>query len=69
MIFNNINNNSVHNVQNIVTIHTESVDMLTLSNQTATSTTVISNKQRHNDISLIILSISLTSVILYLPIM
>ncbi|CAF1663887.1 unnamed protein product [Rotaria magnacalcarata] len=72
MIFSNINKNSVNNVQNIQTINRESFDMLTLTNQTTrvtTSTTIISNKQRHNDISLIILSISLTSVILYLPIM
>ncbi|CAF2704766.1 unnamed protein product [Rotaria sp. Silwood2] len=64
----NNNNNGVNNGQSIVTMHMESLDMLSITNQ-PTVTTIINNKQRHNDISLIILSISLISVILYLPIM
>ncbi|CAF0781383.1 unnamed protein product [Rotaria sordida] len=68
LLTNNNNNNSINNEQNIVTINIESIDLLSITNP-STVTTTISNKQRHNDISLIILSISLISVILYLPIM
>ncbi|CAF0778247.1 unnamed protein product [Rotaria sp. Silwood1] len=65
---NNNNNNSVNNGQNMVTMPMESLDMLNVTNQ-PTVTAIINNKQRHNDISSIVLSISLISVILYLPIM
>lgn len=65
---NNISNN-ITNGQNVVTMNRESIDMLNLTNPSVLPTTAINNKQRHSDVSLIILSISLISIVLYLPIM
>jgi hypothetical protein len=59
------NNNNINRRQNVVTTTVESPDMLSLTNEA----TIVTNKDRHNDVSLIILSISFISIIFYFPIM
>jgi hypothetical protein len=59
-----VNNNNINHEQKFVTTTAESLDMLNTTNET-----IITNKKRHNDISLIIISISFISIIFYLPIM
>jgi len=62
LLFNNNNNINHEPITNI-----ELSDMLNLTNEI--NETMITNKQRHHNVSLIILSISLISIIFYLPIM
>ncbi|CAF1021941.1 unnamed protein product [Adineta ricciae] len=57
-------NNLINQEPNSVAVTMELPDMLNLSNEP-----ILTNKQRHQDVSLIILSISFISIIFYLPIM
>jgi hypothetical protein len=61
-----LNNINPHRRPSIDVINMELTDMSSITNETTITTT---NKQRHNDVSLIILIISLISIIFYLPIM
>jgi hypothetical protein len=58
-------NNNNNNGQNFITTSTDSSDMLNTTNEV----TITTNKKKHYDVSLIILSISFISIICYLPIM
>lgn len=60
-----LNNNIINHGQHIMTTTTESSDMLNITHES----TITTNKDKHNDASLIILSISFLSIIFYLPIM
>jgi hypothetical protein len=60
--------NNINHDQHVVATARNSSDLLNIPHE-ITTTAVITNKQRHNDVSLIILSISLLSIIFYLPIM
>jgi hypothetical protein len=59
------NNNNINSGQNAVTIPIELSDLSNNVNEGLIPT----NKERHNDVSLIIVSISFISILLYLPIM
>ncbi|UJR33871.1 hypothetical protein I4U23_021292 [Adineta vaga] len=57
-------NQLINQEQNPMSVTVELSDMLNLSNEP-----ILTNKQRHHDVSLIILSISILSILFYLPIM
>ncbi|CAF0798674.1 unnamed protein product [Adineta steineri] len=58
------NNNIINHEQNTLSMTLELSDILNLTNEI-----ILTNKQRHHDVSLIIISTSIISVIFYLPIM